>query len=78
MDPRTFKACTISFDLGPNERDCGAVPRTSVDGRKLFAKCLSLLLLHALPFPVCLSYSMLMTAIVQGDPAHGATVWPSR
>jgi len=38
MDPRTFKACPISFNLGPSERNCGAVPRTSVDGRVLWGK----------------------------------------
>ena len=28
MDPMTFKACIIPFNLGPSERNRGAVPRT--------------------------------------------------
>jgi|GEM_PF-4960533 len=68
MAPGPFNACIISFNLGPCERHCGAVPRTSVYGHKLFAKYLSLLLLPALPLPVYLSYSMFMTAIVDLPP----------
>jgi hypothetical protein len=37
MTPRIFKACAVSFNLDPSERNRGAVPRTGVDGRRLFA-----------------------------------------